>query len=119
LLLGSDHDQVTLLHYAEHLADFAGKRVVRYQVPVRRDGKRVWVECEEFDTSGRGVRPSWPDRFFALIVDDFIARYRGMAPCSCGMVGNAESVRMDAARLVAHALPIMELQARGDRQFGI
>ncbi|HVT59543.1 MAG TPA: AAC(3) family N-acetyltransferase [Thermoanaerobaculia bacterium] len=116
LLLGSDHDQVTVLHYAEHVADFAEKRIARYQVPVLREGERVWVECEEFDTGGSGVHPHWPDRFFALIVDDFIARRQGTASCSRGMVGGAASVRMDAARLVEHALPIMEEQARGNRQ---
>lgn len=118
LLLGSDHDEVTLLHYAEHVAEFEGKRIVRYRVPVMRDGKRVWLPCEEFDTSGDGVHPNWPDRFFALIVDDFIARYRGTEFCSRGMVGNSESVLMDAAKLVAHALPVMVGQARGERALG-
>jgi len=119
LLLGSDHDEVTLLHYAEHVAKFEDKRIARYQVPVMRDGKRTWVPCEEFDTSGRGVHPNWPDRFFALIVDDFISRYAGTESCSRGTVGGSESVLMDAAKLVAHALPIMIGQARGDRYFGV
>jgi aminoglycoside 3-N-acetyltransferase len=113
LLLGSDHDEVTLLHYAEHVAEFEGKRIARYHVPVMRDGKRTWVPCEEFDTSGRGVHPNWPDRFFARIVDDFIARYAATAFCSRGMVGNAESVLMDAAALVTHACPLMVGQAHG------
>jgi hypothetical protein len=29
---------------------------------------------EEFDTSGIGVHPNWPDRFFAKIVDSFLAK---------------------------------------------
>jgi aminoglycoside 3-N-acetyltransferase len=111
LLLGSSHDEVTLLHYAEHVAEFPGKRVARYQVPMLRDGERVWVPCEEFDTSGRGVHPNWPSDFFARIVDDFVARYRGSAFCACGTVGSAASVLMDADKLVAHALPIMVRQA--------
>ena len=36
LLLGSDHDQVTFLHHAEHLVQVPDKRVVRFQVPVPR-----------------------------------------------------------------------------------
>ncbi len=119
LLLGSDHDQVTLLHYAEHIADFPEKRVARYKVPVVRDGARIWVDCEEFDTSGRGVHANWPERFFARIVDDFIARHRDTPFCSRGRVGGAESVLMDATRLVAHAVPIMERQAGGERVFGV
>ncbi len=51
LLLGCDHDTVTFLHYTEHVADFPGKRVVRYQVPVLEHGVRVWRKMEEFDTS--------------------------------------------------------------------
>jgi len=116
LLLGSDHDQVTLLHHAEHVADFAGKRVTRYRVPVLRDGARVWVDCEEFDTGDRGAHPSWPELFFARIVDDFIARHLGTELCSRGTVGDADSVRMDAAQLVAHAMPIMVRQAGGAQQ---
>lgn len=113
LLLGSEHDEVTLLHYAEHVAEFEGKRVARYKVPMMCDGKRIWLACEEFDTSGRGVHPNWPDRFFALIVDDFIARYAATAFCSRGTIGNAESVLMDAATLVTHASALMVGQARG------
>jgi aminoglycoside 3-N-acetyltransferase len=119
LLLGSDRDQVTLLHYVEHVAAFPGKRIARYQVPVLRDGKRVWLPCEEFDTSSQGVHPAWPDRFFALITEDFIANYRGTEVCSVGKVGNAESVLMDAAKLVDHAHPIMLAQGTGERPFGI
>jgi aminoglycoside 3-N-acetyltransferase len=111
LLLGSDRDEVTLLHHAEHVAEFAGKRVARYQVPVVRDGRRTWIACEEFDTSGRGVHPGWPGRFFAAIVDDFIACHRGTEFCTCGTVGSAPSVAMDAARLVAHAVAMMIRQA--------
>jgi aminoglycoside 3-N-acetyltransferase len=111
LLLGSDRDQVTLLHYAEHVADIPAKRIVRYLAPLLRDGKRAWVACEEFDTS-HGVHRSWPERFFADITEDFIARYRNTDFCSLGRVGNADSVLIDAARLIAHALPIMTTQAR-------
>jgi aminoglycoside 3-N-acetyltransferase len=114
LLLGSDHDEVTLLHYAEHVADFAGKRVVRYQVPVLREGQRAWVACEEFDTAN-GAHPNWPDRFFAHIVDDFIDRHAGTALCSCGKVGTAESVLIDAAGLLEHAIALMVRQAGADR----
>src|ERR1700689_3822937 len=59
VLLGSDHDAVTFLHYVEHVADIPGKRIARYQVPVMEDGWRVWRAMEEFDTSGIGVHPHW------------------------------------------------------------
>ena len=56
VLLGSDHDAATFLHYVEHIADFPGKRIARYQVTVMENGCRVWRAMEEFDTSGDGVR---------------------------------------------------------------
>ncbi len=51
LLLGSPLSNITLLHFAEDRADIPGKRVVKYKVPVLRNGERVWTEIEEFDTS--------------------------------------------------------------------
>ena len=39
VLLGSDHDAVTFLHYVEHVADFSGKRIARYQLPVMETGR--------------------------------------------------------------------------------
>lgn len=76
VLLGCDHDAVTFLRYVEHVADIAGKRIARYQVPVRENGGRVWRAMEEFDTSGDGVHANWPDRFFAKIVDSLLSKTR-------------------------------------------
>jgi aminoglycoside 3-N-acetyltransferase len=112
LLLGSDHDEVTLLHYAEHIAPFADKRIVRYKAPLMHGGVRSWVECEEFDTSGDGVHANWPPDAFAQIVDDFIENAAGTPACHMGQVGHAQSVLMDAAALVEHALRIMTVWAR-------
>ena len=110
LLLGSSRDEVTLLHYAEHDAEFPNKRIARYKVPMIRHGERVWVDCEEFDTSN-GAHESWPSDFFAQIVTSFIDRNRGTKICSVGKVGNAEATLIDAAALIAHAIPMMVDQA--------
>jgi aminoglycoside 3-N-acetyltransferase len=107
LLLGSDHDQVTFLHYAEHVADFPDKRVVRYRVPVLVDGARVLRPCEEYDTS-EGAHAHWPDRFFARIVDAYLARTGNAG----GRVGNAESFLIDARGLLAFAIEVMEAVVR-------
>jgi aminoglycoside 3-N-acetyltransferase len=112
LLLASHHDEVTLLHHAEHIADFPNKNIARYVVPLLRDGKRVWVPCEEVETS-KGAHDSWPDQFFATIVDDFIAKHDGTAVCRRGKIGDANSVLMRAAALVDHAVPLMVRQATG------
>jgi aminoglycoside 3-N-acetyltransferase len=107
LVLGSDHDQVTFLHYAEHVGDFPDKRVVRYRVPVLTDGARVLRDCAEFDTSD-GAHAHWPDRFFARIVDAHLARTENAG----GRVGDAESYLIDARPLLAFALEVMDAVAR-------
>src|SRR5512132_1582384 len=104
LLLGSDHDAVTFLHYVEHIADIPDKRVARFKVPVAEDGVRVWREMEEFDTSGDGVHANWPDRFFAEIVDDYLLASANDG----GPAGNARCYLFRARALLEFALPIME-----------
>jgi aminoglycoside 3-N-acetyltransferase len=104
LLLGSDHDTVTFLHYVEHIADIPGKRVARFKVPVLEGGTRVWRETEEFDTSGDGVHANWPDRFFARIVDGFLSASQNPG----GPVGDAWCHLLPVRGLLQFARPIME-----------
>ena len=103
LLLGSDHDTVTFLHYVEHIADIPGKRVARFKVPVVENGVRVWRDMAEFDTSG-GVHPNWPDRFFARIVDAYLSASQNRG----GAVGNAWCHLLPARELLGFARPVME-----------
>ena len=107
LLLGCDHDTVTFLHYAEHIADIPNKRIARYKVPVAEiiDGqpRRVWREMEEFDTADAGAHPNWPARFFAQIVDTYLARTNNRG----GLVGHAECYLLDARGLLDLALRLM------------
>ncbi len=107
LLLGSDHDAVTFLHYVEHVADIPGKRVARYQVPVMENGCRVWRAMEEFDTSGDGVHANWPDRFFAKIVDSLLCKTSNNGV----RVGDALTYVLNARELLNFALPIMKAVA--------
>jgi aminoglycoside 3-N-acetyltransferase len=103
LLLGSDHDNTTFLHYAEHTGEFDGKRIARFTVPVVENGEKVWREMAEYDTSGQGVHPNWPHRFFADLVDGYLdaASNRG------GRVGNATSHLFSARGLLEYSLPVM------------
>jgi len=107
LLLGSDHDAVTFLHYVEHVADISGKRIARYQVPVMENGCRVWRAMEEFDTSGDGVHANWPDRFFAKIVDGLLVKTGNEG----GRVGDAMTYVLSARELLDFALPVMRAVA--------
>jgi aminoglycoside 3-N-acetyltransferase len=99
LLLGSDHDNVTFLHYAEHIADIPDKRITRFKVPVLENGVRVWRETAEVDTTA-GAHASWPDRFFAILVDGYLAKTGNLG----GRVGMAESYLFSARGLLGHAL---------------
>ena len=103
LMLGSDHDTVTFLHYAEHVGDFPGKRVIRYQVPLLERGERVWRWMAEVDTSDGGAHPHWPDRFFAKIVDGHLRTTGNRG----GRVGDAPSWVMSARALHEYAQPVM------------
>ena len=107
LLIGCDHDNVTFLHYAEHIVDIPGKRIARFEVPVLEDGERVWKEMEEFDTSGAGAHPRWPERFFARLVNAYLSKTRNRGRA----VGHAHCFLMDAKGLLELALAEMRAVA--------
>lgn len=107
LLLGCDHDTATFLHYAEHVVDVPGKRVATFKVPIAELGTIVWKEMKEFDTSSAGAHPNWPDRFFARIVDTYLAQTNNTG----GRVGDAESFLLDASGLLQVALTTMKAVA--------
>jgi aminoglycoside 3-N-acetyltransferase len=110
MLVGSDPDNTTLLHYAEAVAPIADKRVARVRVPlVGADGRREWREVAEYD-SAHGVR-DWPDRLFARVVEGFVAG----GGARVGALGGARTVVFRAQALVDFAVPILvETAARLD-----
>jgi aminoglycoside 3-N-acetyltransferase len=103
LLLGSDHDAVTFLHYAEHIVDIPDKVIVWFKVPMLESGARVWRDMREIDT-GDVAHRNWPDRFFARIVDTYLDRTSNRG----GLVGAARSHLIDARGLLAFALEVMQ-----------
>lgn len=111
LLLGSDHDAVTFLHYAEHIVDIPNKRIARLKVPVLENGVRVWRDMEEFDTADAGVHANWPHRFFARIVDGYLEHSANDG----GRVGDAQCYLLRARGLLEFALPIMQRVAADPR----
>jgi aminoglycoside 3-N-acetyltransferase len=103
LQIGVPIETLTLLHYSEHMANVPRKRIVRFRVPLLRDGQRVWVETEEFDTS-QGIR-DWPGgNYFAAIAQDFLASGHGRS----GTIGAAQAHLLDAATLHAFAVEWLE-----------
>jgi aminoglycoside 3-N-acetyltransferase len=107
LLIGCDHDTVTFLHYAEHILDVPGRRIAIFEVPVVENGVRVWKEMKEIDTSDRGAHPNWPDRFFAHIVNAYLAKTLNRG----ARVGHAHCFLFDAKGLLESALAEMKAVA--------
>jgi aminoglycoside 3-N-acetyltransferase len=103
LLLGTPFESLTLLHYAECVANVSEKRVVQYRMPVLVDGQRRWVDIEEFDTSD-GIRLWTGGDFFNAIVESYVAAGHG----STGLVGAARSFLFDAQDLVRFGAAWME-----------
>jgi aminoglycoside 3-N-acetyltransferase len=108
LLLGSDHDNVTYLHYPEHIADFENKRIARFKVPVLEDGQRVRREMAEIDTEKK-AHDNWPENFFSKIVDGYLSETDNRG----GLVGGATSYLMSARGLLRFAGAEMERVAAG------
>lgn len=103
VMIGAPLDTMTLLHHAEHLADIPNKRVRRYEAPLFVDGRVVWRQFEEFDTSFPVV-DGLPDDYFATVVSAFLATGSGRE----GRVGDAPSVLVPARDIVAFAVDWLE-----------
>jgi len=104
LLLGSPLNAVTVLHYAETIAEIPDKRIVRYRMPILREGKRVWVEIEDIDTGAGIVEGHSNGEYFAEIVREYLSSGKGR----WGTVGAAPSYLFDAAELVRFAVRWLE-----------
>ena len=102
LIIGATLDHMTLLHHAEHLAQFEPKRIRRYESPLLIDGETVWRTFEEFDTSD--PPDGMADDYFATIVEDFLATGKGKR----GTVGAAPSVLVKAKEIVPFAVAWIE-----------
>jgi aminoglycoside 3-N-acetyltransferase len=106
LMLGAPLGRITLLHHAEHLADFPNKRVKRYEAPLLVDGVPTWRWFEEFDTSNS---PDGMDEdYFETILEAFLATGQG----SRGVIGAVGSVLVPAAEIVPFAVAWMEAHIR-------
>jgi len=103
LILGSPLEKLSLLHYAEHMADVPDKPVYRYRMPVLREGERVWVDIEEFDTD-RLIGDGPGGNYFGKIPREFLASGQGRE----GRVGAARSYLFDAAPLCQFAIEWLE-----------
>lgn len=103
LLLGSPLENVTLLHFAEHVARLPGKRVIRYREKLLRNGTTEWVEMVEFDTAEPVVDAAPEDHF-----DRLMQAYLEQGTVSTGMVGGATTYLFEAEHLHRFAVHWLE-----------
>ena len=103
LLLGSDFDNVTILHYAEHCAKLPNKRIIQRTDQVLSGNTVVDVVVEEFDT-GDSIVSAMPNDYFAQITQQFV----NSGYAQTGLVGQANSVLLPAKDFVAFAIDKME-----------
>lgn len=106
LLIGCLWDKMTLLHHAEHVADFSPKRIRRYEAPILVDGKTVWHQFEEFDTSHSP--DGLPEDYFITIVEEFLATGQGRR----GSIGAASALLVKAKPMVGFAVDWLESRFR-------
>ncbi len=100
LLLGASLDAVTVLHYAEAIAEISNKRRVSYEMPLLDEqGRKRWHRCEDFDSNGIldcFAREGEPDAV-ETIARAYVAARRHRS----GRVGSASSYLFDAPDIVA------------------
>ena len=102
LLIGCPWDRMTLLHHAEHLADYFPKHIRRYETPVHVGGRTVWRWFEEFDTSH--APEGLPEDYFVDVVAAFLASGKGRR----GTIGAAPSLVVSAPEIVPFAVRWLE-----------
>jgi aminoglycoside 3-N-acetyltransferase len=109
LMLGAPLTTITVLHHAKSLASGRKKRFVTYRMPVLDQGKRVWRQFHDIDTSSRGaflyeeVLEPGRDGF------DAIGRDALSAGVGCEVrIANSTSHLFDAALLVHFAVDWIE-----------
>jgi len=102
LLLGAPFGSLTILHYAEHLANVPNKKIIHYKMPILCDGQRVWKDVEEYDTCGN-VLPNAEENF-ETIPQEYLAASKGKT----GKVGQAKSYLFEAADFAKFAVGWLE-----------
>lgn len=99
LICGIPLSRITLLHHAEYCAKLRHKKVIRYQYPILRDGEKVWVEVEDYDTGEPHDKYSLGD-----ITRAYLAQGKGRL----GTVGHANAILFEAPDLTTFAIQWLE-----------
>jgi aminoglycoside N3'-acetyltransferase len=107
LLFGAPLDSVTVLHYAEAVADIPGKRRVTYEMPLLGiDGETVWEQAEDFDSNGIVDCFDFDGEMDAI---ETVARaYVALRRHREGRVANAHCYLFDAQDIVSFGVSYLE-----------
>lgn len=107
LLLGAPLDAVTVLHYAEALADIPNKRRVSYEAPVLdKAGKKIWLRVDELDSNGILDCYALEDGMDA--VETIALAYLADGRHTQGKVGRATCYLLEAADIVQYGVTWLE-----------
>lgn len=107
LMLGAPLDAVTVLHYAEAIADISGKRRVTYEMPMLdATGAKVWRRTEEFDSNH--ILDCFAAEGAMDAVETIARLYVGDGRGRSGQVGRAACHLFDAGDIVAYGKAWLE-----------
>ncbi|HZX75574.1 aminoglycoside 3-N-acetyltransferase [Lysobacter sp.] len=113
LLLGAPPDSLTVLHYAEAIAEIPGKRRVSYEMPMpAEDGGVRWVRAEDFDSNG--ILDCFAAEGCMDAVESIARDYIREQPHLQGRVGHAHCRLFEAASLVDYGRRWLEQRFRDD-----
>ncbi|MBB3019528.1 aminoglycoside N3'-acetyltransferase [Microvirga lupini] len=107
LLFGAPLDAVTVLHYAEAIADIPGKRRVTYEMPLLGpDGETVWERAEDFDSNG--ILDCFAIEGEMDAVETIARAYVASGRHREGRVANAHCYLFDAQDIVSFGVSYLE-----------
>ena len=103
LRLGANPDTVTVLHYAEYLAQLPAKKRTRwdYVLATAEGPRHCWVECLD-DSQGIGDYDG--EDYFAALLKAYLAQGRART----GRIGEAQAELIEAADIVKFGARWME-----------
>jgi aminoglycoside N3'-acetyltransferase len=111
LMLGAPLDSVTVLHYAEAIADIPDKRRVSYEQPVLDEhGRKVWRYADEWDSNG--ILDCFAEEGAMDAVETIARAYASEGRHRTGRVGRADCHLFDAQDIVAFGKGWLEARFR-------
>jgi aminoglycoside N3'-acetyltransferase len=111
LMLGAPLDSVTVLHYAEAIADIPDKRRVSYEQPMRDErGCKVWRRADELDSNG--ILDCFAVEGAMDAVETIARAYAAKGRHRTGRVGQADCHLFDAQDIVGFGKAWLEARFR-------